>query len=41
LGTRVGDKYEWMSFKEVEETARNFAAGADKLGLIPDIEADG
>ena len=41
LGTRVGTKYEWMNFKEAEQTARNFAAGAEKLGLCPDIEAEG
>ena len=41
LGTKVGSTYEWMSFKEVEQTARNFAAGAEKLGLVKDVEAEG
>ena len=41
LGTRVGTKYEWMSFKETADTAKNFAAGCVRLGLIPEIEGEG
>lgn len=41
LGTKVDNEYQWMSFKEVAVVARNFAAGAEALNLIPEIEADG
>lgn len=41
LGTRVDNKYKWLSFKQVRMNALNFAAGAHKLGLIPEVEAEG
>ena len=41
LGTRNGDQYDWMSFKEVQRQVRNFAAGAMKLDLVPTVEAEG
>jgi hypothetical protein len=31
FGTRVGDKYEWMSFKEVKETSIALGLGIDAL----------
>lgn len=41
FGTRNGDKYEWMSFKEVTETSIALAHGVDALGLAPSFEDDG
>ena len=41
LGTYIGQSYEWMTFKEVERAARNFAAGCWKLGLNPVTQAEG
>ena len=34
-------KYDWMSYKEVADTAKFFAAGAVNKGLVPDIEHEG
>ena len=41
MGTRVGDKYEWMNAKEVASTARQFGAGCIQLGLLPELQAEG
>ena len=41
LGTRHDDKYKWLTFRQVRMNAFNFAAGAAKLGLIPDVNVDG
>lgn len=41
FGTRVGNDYEWMSFREARETAINLAHGVDALGLAPTVENEG
>ena len=41
MGTRVGDKYEWMSAKEVAYTAKQFGAGCVQLGLLPEMLDEG
>ena len=41
LGTRTGLKYEWLSYKETVNTAKQFAAGAMAMDLLPEVEADG
>lgn len=41
LGTRVGDKYEWMSWKESLEYAQTISYGIKALGLCPEVEGDG
>jgi len=41
LGTRNGKIYEWMTYKEMVDTAKLFAAGAMALDLIPEINHDG
>mmetsp|Transcript_4415 Transcript_4415/g.7501 ORF Transcript_4415/g.7501 Transcript_4415/m.7501 type:complete len:185 (-) Transcript_4415:1610-2164(-) len=40
FGTRVGDKYEWLTVKEVLGMAENLSYGFKALDLIPDIEAE-
>lgn len=37
----MGGKYEWMTLKEISETAKKFAAGATALNLCPEVEAEG
>jgi len=41
LGTRNGNHYEWMTFKEVKRQVDNFASGMQKLNLVPDVMHDG
>ena len=46
LGTPAPGKdgkaeYSWLSFKEVDELARNFAAGSRALDLNPEVDAEG
>jgi hypothetical protein len=41
FGTRRGAKYEWMSFKDVSETALQLASGCMSLDLVPEVQADG
>ena len=41
LGTRVGDKYEWMSWKDSLDYAQILSYGIKKLGLCPEVEGDG
>jgi len=41
LGTRTKDTYEWVTYKQVKKQAHNFAAGCVKLGLIPNVQAEG
>jgi hypothetical protein len=41
LGTRVGDKYEWMTWRDSIDTARNISYAIMKLGLCPEIEGEG
>ena len=33
--------YDWLSFKQVDELARNFAAGSRALDLNPEVDAEG
>jgi len=37
LGTRVGDEYQWVTMKEVDEIVTNLSIGFNTLGLIPKI----
>jgi hypothetical protein len=41
LGTRTGMEYNWLTFKQVSEEARAFAAGTQELNLCPEVEGDG
>lgn len=41
LGTNVNGKYEWLNFKQVDDLARDFAAGAMALDLAPEVEGEG
>lgn len=41
MGTRNGDKYEWMTWKEVGEYAENLSHGIMHHGLAPEVEAEG
>lgn len=34
LGTRVGNDYQWISYKETYDTAKFLAAGINELNLI-------
>ena len=40
LGTRVGDTYEWMTFRDGRDLAHNFGHGIMSLGLAPEIDAE-
>ena len=41
LGTRVENKYEWMTWKETYDFAENLSYGCVALGFIPTIVAEG
>ena len=41
LGTRVGNEYKWLSWKEVAEISENIGHGLRELNLIPDMQAEG
>jgi long-chain acyl-CoA synthetase len=41
LGTRTGMVYNWLTFKQVSEEARGFAAGCQELNLCPEVDGDG
>jgi long-subunit acyl-CoA synthetase (AMP-forming) len=40
-GTKRGPKYEWITIKELHDTAKSLAAGCMALDLVPEIEAEG
>ena len=40
LGTRVGDKYEWITWAESMDLAQNLSYGMMALGLAPEVEAE-
>lgn len=40
LGTRNGDKYDWLTWKECMDIAHNLSYGIMELGLCPEIEAE-
>ena len=40
LGTRVGDKYEWMTYRDAVETAKSLSFGFLELGLCPETKFD-
>ena len=40
LGTRVGDSYKWMSFKEVADDAEDLSYGYLALDMVPAIQAE-
>ena len=41
LGTRVGDKYEWLTWSELNEIVENLSYGIAAAGLTPEVEAEG
>jgi len=41
FGTKRGPKYEWMTLKEVSDTAKEIAAGCMALDLVPEVQAEG
>ena len=41
LGTRVGNEYQWLSWKEVADLAANFSYGMRSLNLVPEVEGEG
>jgi len=41
MGTRVGDKYEWLNWRELDEIVENLSFGIENAGLTPQIEAEG
>ena len=41
LGTRAGDKYEWLTWRELDETCENLSHGIKAEGLAPEVEAEG
>ena len=40
LGTRVGDSYAWMSFKEAADYAEGLSYGLIALDLVPAVQAE-
>ena len=40
MGTRNGDTYDWLTYREGMELAKNFGLGVMSLGLAPEIEAE-
>lgn len=40
LGTKRGNSYEWMTVKEVSETALALASGCMALDLVPEVQAE-
>lgn len=41
LGTRKGSAYTWLTFQDSADIAANLSYGMYRLGLVPDIEAEG
>lgn len=41
LGTRVGDRYEWKTYREVADMAEHLSYGCSALSLFNLIEFDG
>lgn len=41
LGTREGKSYKWLTFQDAADISANLSYGMYRLGLIPDIEAEG
>jgi long-chain acyl-CoA synthetase len=41
MGTRNGDTYDWMTWREVGEMAENLSYGFMYHNLAPEIEAEG
>ena len=41
LGTKGETKYDWLTWKEVDGLARDFAAGCMALDLVPEVEGEG
>jgi len=41
LGTNNGKSYDWLTFKQVDDIARDFAAGVMALDLAPEVEGEG
>lgn len=41
LGTRVGDKYEWQTWAQVDERAKHISFGMIHFGLVTDTQAEG
>lgn len=41
LGTRAGDKYEWMTWRQLDEVCEAFALGVQAEGLTPEVDGEG
>lgn len=41
LGTRKGNDYTWLTFQDSADIAANMSYGMHRLGLIPEIHAEG
>ena len=41
LGTRVGESYEWLTYKEVYDLQEDFGYGMNALDLAPQVDAEG
>lgn len=41
FGTRVGQEYQWLSFKQVYEKMELISYGCFALNLVPDVEGEG
>lgn len=41
LGTRVEDHYEWVTYADAVEIAKNLCKGISALEMVPEIEAEG
>jgi long-subunit acyl-CoA synthetase (AMP-forming) len=41
LGTRVGDKYEWMTYRDMVNVAESLSHGFIALDLVPTMNAEG
>ena len=41
IGTRVADRYEWITWRECLTLAEDFSHGVKALKLSPEIEAEG
>lgn len=40
LGTRVGQKYEWLTFREVQDIAKNLSKGIVEFEMVPEMTDD-
>ena len=41
MGTRVGDKYEWVTWRELAHITEHLSYGIIDAGLCPEVAAEG